>query len=112
MAKKRKPKTPSKESLAAAKEILAVPLLMGELAKQIHKSNEVLLRIDRILCNLASRFGIAIPPYQPEPALDIQQPMEDGTQPRNYFLNEAHTTHVTKSQARKEREAARKKEKR
>jgi hypothetical protein len=30
-------------------------------------------------------------------------------QPRNYFLNEAHTTHITKAQARKERAAAKKK---
>ncbi len=81
---------PSPSAVVAAKELLKVPQLFMKISNELFKISQQLEGVNNQL--LAAMRSLT-----PESAT-----------PRNFFLNEHHTTHVTKAQARRERAEAKK----
>lgn len=96
------PKKPSKEARDAAEYMLAIPNMIGQMAQLLGQQAQMLedmnTKLEQLIVSLKSSEIGPLVPIQPPPP----------PEPRVFFLNEAHTTHVTKYQARKEREALKK----
>lgn len=95
---KENPTSPSESAQKAAKQLLATPIAMGELSESL---KAVMLQLEEVQKQLDSVVERVVETL-------VRPAVEDAVSsvvPSLYFLNEAHETHVTKQQARKEREA-------
>lgn len=95
---------PSKASMEAARYLLAVPPEVLQVFALLESNAKTLEQIELTLRALCEALGAKLPPL-PTPVAEVIPQV--GPEPKNYFLNEAHETHVTKSQARRERKEAR-----
>lgn len=86
---------PSDTAMAAAEALLAEPMRMkAELLAMSEKLTEGMRQLDLTLTMLTEAV--------------LAKKRESDPSARNFFLNEHHTTHISKSQLRKERAALKK----
>lgn len=92
---------PSRAATALANELLAVPMSMEEVSKTLKDITTLMEGIQQQLDSLVQKVMQQVV----RPA--VQQAVNEVV-PSLYFLNENHETHLTKAEARREREQARK----
>lgn len=97
------PKAPSPEAKAAADAMLMVPNFMRGLNQEMQKVSTLLNSIAEDLESFVLRMGIKKPVSFPVTVAVPAPPAQP--EAKNFFLNEAHETHTTKHQARKDRKA-------
>src|SRR4051812_38103585 len=91
-------KKPGRKEMLAAKGLLSIPTMMGDLVQLILVQNKRLLQMEISLQFLVEKLtGTQVMNTTIDPKAPVERPV--GV----FFLNEAHTTHTTKAQARKER---------
>lgn len=87
------PSSPSRAAMDAAKELLLVPTEMARVAELLRQAADKMLWIETKMNEVIFEF---------------EKRKGERQTPQVFFLNEAHETHITKSQARRERDAAKK----